>query len=558
VPLASAAAEADLGSFPQWSKVEIVLPGPSSEGMSTTNNPFKIVVDVTFTSPDNRTIVVPAFYDGDGAGGLDGNVWKVRFSPDTSGSWSFRSQSAVAELNDQTGTFTVTAPSGCTEYQAGGLPDFSCLGKLQYVGEFYLGFADGSYWVKGGADEPEDFLAPGRNAGFATKEEAIDFLAERQINSVYLMPLNIGGDGDNVWPFVGSTPAEARSNFEHFDVARLAEWEQLFSYIQEQGIVLHLVLEDDSGWNDFDRDLYYREMVARFAHHPGLYWNIGEEYNELYNPDEARAFAEQLRALDPYDHPITIHNEGSTTNWEPFAGNTQFDLTSLQTLKEPQNAEVLAWRDRVRDAGRIIPIMVDETGQFEANERELARHVAWSIYLGGGNYEIFTTLDESGYRAYEDFFEDITRARELLEQTPYWAMTPANELIESGTGYVFAQAGEVYLVYLPDGGALELDLTATGEQLTVTWMNPRTGDRTTPETIDGGSVQQFTPPFTGDAALLIRKETGSPDPSPTATPDPAAEPSPTATPDPATEPTATPESESPDSEPSGYLPFITR
>lgn len=500
----------NVGSFVQWSKVEIVLPGPPAQALSPTSNPFRLVVDVTFSDPNGQSVVVPAFYDGDGQGGLDGNVWKVRFSPDTPGNWTFRSQSDVAELDGQQGSFAVTAPTGCQPYQPGGLPNFACMGRLRSVGEFYLAFADGTFWVKGGADEPEDFLAPGRNAGFATKEEAIDYLAARSINSIYLMPLNIDGDGDNVWPFIGSTPAEARANSDRYDVAKLAEWEALFSYIQQQGIVLHLVLEDDSAWNNFDQALYYRELVARFAHHPGLYWNIAEEYNENYNPDEVRALADQLRAIDPYDHPITIHNEGSLENWAPFIGDPRFDLTSLQTTTEPQNATVIEWRSRVRAAGRVIPIMLDETGQFTTGQRDRARHVVWSIYLGGGNYEIFTTLGPDGYRDYDAFFGDITRARTLLEQTPYWSMEPANDLLEIGEGYVLAQPGQFYLGYLPDGGTASVDVMAATGELVLTWMNPRTGAMTAATTVNGGAVLQLTPPFEGDAAFLIRSPSASP------------------------------------------------
>jgi hypothetical protein len=35
---------------------------------------------------------------------------------------------------------------------------------------------------KASTNEPEDFLVPGMNAGFTTKEAAIDYLAERGVN----------------------------------------------------------------------------------------------------------------------------------------------------------------------------------------------------------------------------------------------------------------------------------------------------------------------------------------------------------------------------------------
>ena len=116
-------------------------------------------MDVEFTSPGGQTFLVPAFYDGDGSGGLDGDVWRVRFSPDSVGLWSYVSSSSEPLLDGKTGSFEVVAPSGCGSYAAGGLPDLGCVGRLEYVGGHYLKFANGPYWLKGGVDEPESFLA---------------------------------------------------------------------------------------------------------------------------------------------------------------------------------------------------------------------------------------------------------------------------------------------------------------------------------------------------------------------------------------------------------------
>ena len=33
----------------------------------------------------------------------------------------------------------------------------------------------------------------------------------------------------------------------------------------------------DAGELGPERRLYYRELIARFAHHLGFYWNVGEE-----------------------------------------------------------------------------------------------------------------------------------------------------------------------------------------------------------------------------------------------------------------------------------------
>ncbi len=461
-------------------------------------------MDVEFTSPGGQTFLVPAFYDGDGSGGMDGDVWRVRFSPDSVGLWSYASFSSEPLLGGNTGSFQVIDPSGCGSYVAGGLPDFGCVGRLEYVGEHYLKLADGPYWLKGGADDPEDFLGPGITVGFATKEEAIGFLADNKINSMYIMLQNIDGDGKNVWPWVGSTQAEAKANDERFDIGKLAEWEQLFSYIQSRGLVLHFVLEDDSGWTGFNRSMYYREMVARFGHHNGLIWNIAEEYQENYSPNEVKSFAQMLRDLDPYDHPVTVHHAGALSAWNPFLGDSRFDLTSFQTTKTAQNATAESWFQTVESSGRTIPISFDETGNLSSSDRDLARRILWSVYLGGGMFEMHTS-PLSQYRDFAAHFEDLGRARAFIEQLPYWQMRPTNNILVSGNAYVFAKSGETYLVYLPSGGTVELDLSAGAGIFQVTWFDPSSGVYSGASTVAAGGVLAFTSPFSSDAVLLVSR-----------------------------------------------------
>ena len=525
---------------------EIGFEGPNSIGMGTPN-PFLIDLEVTFTSPGGQAYSVPGFYDGDGNGSMDGSSWKVRFTPDSIGNWTYFSNSSEPLLDGQSGSFIVIDDRTCPPYQPGGLPDYQCVGRLASAGDHYLRFGDGTYWLKGGEDDPEDFLAAGINVGFTDKYQAIDYLASLGVNSQYLLLNNVGGDGDNVWPWFGSTPSEAQLNHERFDVVKLQEWENLFSYIQSKGVVLHLVLEDDSGWTGFDRSLYYRQMIARFGHHQGLIWNIAEEYNENYSADQVKEFAQLVRDYDPYDHPITVHHFGALDTWQPFVGDSRFDLTSFQTDKIPVNADAAAWFEIVEGSGRKIPISFDETGQIGTLDQDLARHITWSAYMGGANFELHT-FPLSAYSDFGLHLADMTRARQFIEQLPFWNMQPVNDLLSSGSAYIFAETGEVYTAYLPSGGQIELDLTGTSNYFEAEWFNPRNGSRSSLGLFQGGSDHGFSAPSNDDWVLLITKSSDTPTPtaapslSPTPTSTPTASPVPTgaATPTPTFTPTDTP------------------
>ena len=56
------------------------------------SNPYnfdQIQLDAVFTAPSGRTISFFGFHDGDGNGGQNGDVWKLRFLPDESGAWTY-------------------------------------------------------------------------------------------------------------------------------------------------------------------------------------------------------------------------------------------------------------------------------------------------------------------------------------------------------------------------------------------------------------------------------------------------------------------------------------
>jgi len=84
------------------------------------------------------------------------------------------------------------------------------------------------------------------------------------------------------------------------------------------------------------------------------------------------------------------------------------------------------------------------------------------------------------------------------------AMRPRGELASSGycLAHAAAQDGE-YLVYLPEGGEVTVDLSATPGELGVQWFHPGSGGSKTAGAIQGGSKRKLAAPFTGDAVLRL-------------------------------------------------------
>lgn len=580
-----------------WQTHTIDFAGPAAQETNGAFNPFMDRrLDVTFTGPSGQVYVVPGYYAADGNAATthatSGNVWRVNFTPDEAGVWSYTTSfrqgadvavaadplagNADATIDGRSGSFNV-APRDPNA------PGFLSKGRLVYAGNHYLKtLGDNKHWIKGGADSPENFLGYlgfdnttslnnrgpdytgtdlggqtyGRlhqypthradwNAGDPdwTRDPAdnvpgttgprdgrnligvLNYLGSQGVNSIYFLPMNLGGDGQDTHPFV----APNGSSDKLYDVSKLDQWELAFSHAQEQGINLNVVLNEaetnnknflDNGTLGTERKLFYREMIARFGHHNALQWMISEEYNrdKELSPDTIREFAAFIDSIDPYDHPTSVHNgnfgnwptgtnfpsqhvlgdadptndgfTGLRAEWEPFMGDPLFDLTSYQNYNERGiGDEVEFLRQRSADKGRPIAVMIDEPESLDALSADnVRREMIWDIYLSGGGVEWFVrNQDQSleNFRQFEQVWQETTAARRFLENhLPFWQMNPADDLLTGedagfGGGEVFALLGEVYAIYLPETdhqatGALNLSDHDT--TFIFQWIDPTTGE----------------------------------------------------------------------------------
>jgi len=81
-------------------------------------------------------------------------------------------------------------------------------------------------------------------------------------------------------------------------------------------------------------------------------------------------------------------------------------------------------------------------------------------------------------------------------------MVPHNDL--ATTRYCLANPGQEYLIYLPDGGEVKVDLTQAQGTLAVEWIHPVEGKTTPGEAVSGGEKRTFKAPFEGDAVLYLK------------------------------------------------------
>lgn len=563
------------GELKKWHKVTLSFSGDELSEKGQENPFLDYRLTVTFKNK-NKIYVVPGFFAADGnaseTSAEKGSIWQVRFVPDAIGEWtydvSFRKGKAIA-VNDDinagestqfdgvSGTFTIV------NSDKNGV-DFRSKGRLQYVNERYLQFAETKeYFLKGGTDSPENFLgyfefdqtppshkyeahAKDWKQGDPTWQNgkgkniigALNYLASKGMNSVYFLTMNVQGDGKDVWPW-----NDINERYR-FDCSKLDQWEKVFEHMDTLGLMLHIVTQEtenelllDIGELGVQRKLYYRELIARFSHHLGITWNLGEENGPVdwspkgQNDADRKAMAKYIKEQDPYKNFIALHTHSVPSQQEeilnPLLGYEYLDGVSNQ-IHHPDLVHHITkkWLLESQKSKRIWLVTQDEIGPADSGakpdaddpEHNAIRHeVLWgNLMAGGAGVEWYF-----GYKyAHNDLNCEDWRSRDIVwDQTryaldffrkylPFQDMQSADDLTDNTEEYVFAKNQTVYAIYLPKVVDTKINLLGSNQRYTIKWYNPKTGGKLqngTLKTIKGGALVSIglPPSKEGDWVALI-------------------------------------------------------
>ncbi|OYP34154.1 DUF5060 domain-containing protein [Rhodopirellula sp. MGV] len=372
---------------------------------------------------------------------------------------------------------------------------------------------------------------------------AINYLSGKGCNVFSFLTYNAGGDGDNVWPFID------RDDKLHYDCSKLDQWGIVFDHGTNRGMYLHFKMQEtenddhvqgprkaafiaeslDGGNLGPQRRLYCRELIARFAHQMALNWNLGEENTQT--TAQQIAMIDYIAGLDAYDHHIVVHTypEAQDQVYQPLLGQ-QSKLTgvSLQNSElETTHAQTVKWVEASAASGRPWIVAFDESGSaahaqcpdlgyngFDGRDRQgttvydehtVRKQTLWGHLMGGGagnEYYFGYQFDQNDivcedWRSRDRSWDYCRHALSFFQghDIPFWEMTNADALVDNlrhdNSRYCLAKSGELYLVYLPEGGAHQLDLSEAPGNFAVQWYNPRSGGKlTSGETAEvvGGSV----------------------------------------------------------------------
>jgi len=99
--------------------------------------------------------------------------------------------------------------------------------------------------------------------------------------------------------------------------------------------------------------------------------------------------------------------------------------------------------------------------------------------------------------------ESLGQTRRLAERLDLAAMMPREDLASSR--FCLAVPGRQYVVFLPEGREVEVDLSGASSSFEVQWLHPVTGTSHAGEPIQGGAKRRLQSPLGGPAVLVLRK-----------------------------------------------------
>lgn len=546
------------GELKVWHKVTLTLEGPETSEWAKENPFLDYKLEVVFTKGDKK-LIVPGYYAADGnaaeTSADQGNIWKVHFRPDEAGEWNYEinfkkgENIAVVENGDFGESLDSDGFEGALEIEALDKTgkDLRAKGRIVNGGKGYLKFqGSDEIWIKNGADSPENFLAYfefDQTSRFSLKREfregeanpngdlhkyeahlqdwrngdpswqnekgkniigALNYLSSVGVNSVYMLTMNIQGDGKDVWPY------NDHNERYRFDCSKLDQWEIVFEHMESLGMMAHFVLQEtenecllDMGYTEVQRKLYLRELIARFSHHLALSWNIGEENGPTnWSPigqteEQKRAMVNYIKNTNPYPCNVFLHTHSDDFHQDeyltPLLRFENLDGPSMQ-IGNPERVHerVKKWVDESNKTGKRWIVNLDEIGpakkgvlpdSYDENHDTIRQHCLWGTLLAGGagvewyfGYRYpHNDLGLEDFRSRDEWWKQSTIATGFVKQFPLEEMKSCDALVRAEGGFCLAKPDSLYLIYFPIGNIEKSVYLESEHEFSVKWFNPRIG-----------------------------------------------------------------------------------
>jgi hypothetical protein len=237
--------------------------------------------------------------------------------------------------------------------------------------------------------------------------------------------------------------------------------------------------------NDLNNVLY---EISNENHPPSTDW----QYHII-------DFIHRYEKTKPKQHPV-----GMTFQYHGGQNSTLFDSPADWVSPNPEGG----YRDDppAADGRKVVLNDTDHLWGIGGNQAWV-----WKSFLRG-----YTPLFMDPYKGrvlgseLDPTFDPVRRSMgytlRFANRMNLAEMAPDDFLASSK--YCLANPGAEYLVYLPSGGTVTVDLSAAKGALSVEWFDPSNDVTTTGEKVAGGGQREFISPFKGDAVLYLKAIAG--------------------------------------------------
>jgi hypothetical protein len=491
-----------------------------------TPNPF---TDVQFTgrfesADGSRRWQVEGFCDSE-----DGSVFRMRFMPPTAGEYKYSVEYRQGSANKTAaGTFHVT-----DGHRPGPIrvdPQHPWHFIWEGTGEHYFFNGTTAYWLVGWSDD--QVIQSSIERLHQLKVNRIRVTVAGRADKFYGEPVMAGS---NWTVFLTAWPAQQAADIFHpgFDYKRFhvpywQKFERMLRFARDRNMIISVVLDmNDSRVHpeagSADENRFIRYAVARFGAFSNITWDLGDDLDLYRNQQWTHQAGNNIKKWDPYRHLATSHpvdnkNQDRASEW--------FDFTSFQEWSRKQHAFMLSQRKQQEQIGRIIPQTNEEYGYEDhyplwsqgvgSESADTLRRTAWDIVMAGG-YQTTGETVRRGTNVWPDtgggwmngrgdatmtMLQGYAHMVDFFTSFEWWKTDPHDEMVNNGN-YCLAKSGEIYAVYLPQGGRVTIKLQ-TG-RYGGAWFNPSTGERTALPEIEGSVWTSPVAPDDNDWALLLQR-----------------------------------------------------
>ncbi|MDX1407586.1 MAG: putative collagen-binding domain-containing protein, partial [Saprospiraceae bacterium] len=176
----------------------------------------------------------------------------------------------------------------------------------------------------------------------------------------------------------------------------------------------------------------------------------------------------------------------------------------------------------------VIGVPHDDYLGINPDQHDIRKQVLWgNLMAGGAGVEYYfgyalphDDLVCEDFRSRSRMWEYNRHAvRFFHDHLPFWVMSVSDSLIVEGTGntYCFSLPGELYAVYLPQGGSAQIDLSAATGVFSVSWFDPVEGGQLqsgSVSSVTGGTTSEIGEPPAKpgqDWVALVQRQDGVPE-----------------------------------------------